>query len=185
MIAHVSPAVGPFTIAAALLVLGGVAKALRPGDTATALRGIGLPGSRVIVRVGGAAEVALGAVAIIVGGLVPAVLVGLSYLAFAAFVVVALVRRAPIATCGCFGRADTPPSLVHVGVNVAAVAAAVAFAVHPDGALVEVLRDQPLAGVPYLLLVATGVFAAFVALTALPTVLDLARIGRTGAGATR
>jgi hypothetical protein len=166
-------AAGPFVIAASLLVLGGVLKALRPLDTSNALRGVGVPFGPGIVRFGGVAEAALGVWAITTGDRWSATLVALSYVAFSGFVVVALVRRAPIASCGCFGKADTPPSLVHVGVNVVACLAAVAIAADPGAGLRDVLAVQPLAGLPFLLLVGTGVFLTFLALTLLPQTLLL------------
>ena len=164
---------GPFAIAAALLAIGGVMKAWRPQDTANALRGVGLPGSSLLVRVGGAVEAVIGATALITGGTVSAVLVALSYTVFLAFVVTALRRDVPVATCGCFGKVDTPPSRVHVAVNLAAVAAAVIVAVDPGAGLPDTLRVQPLAGIPYLLLVGLGVGLVFVALTSLPRTLAL------------
>jgi len=168
-------AAGPFLIASTLLVLGGVLKALRPVDTANALRGVGVAFGPGVVRLGGVAEAALGVWAITTGDRWSAILVALSYLAFTGFVVVALVRHAPIASCGCFGKADAPPSLVHVGVNLVACLAAVAVAVDPVVGLREVLADQPLAGAPFLLLVVTGVFLTFIALTLLPRSLLLVR----------
>jgi hypothetical protein len=174
---RVSAAAGPFAIAATLLLLGGAAKAVRPTDTANALRGVGLPGSRVLVRLGGAAEVVVGLFALVTGGTAAAVLVAVSYLAFAAFIGVAMVTDAPIATCGCFGKDDTPPSAIHLGVNLVAAGAAVAVAIQPGVGLGDVVADQPLGGAPFLLLVAVGVYATFIALTALPRTLALVRIG--------
>ena len=168
-------AAGPFLIASTLLVLGGVLKALRPVDTANALRGVGVPFGPGLVRLGGVAEAALGIWAITTGDRWSAILVAVSYVAFTGFVVVALVRHVPIASCGCFGKADAPPSLVHVGVNLVACLAALAVAVDPGVGLREVLADQPLAGLPFLLLVATGVFLTFIALTLLPRTLSLVR----------
>ena len=72
---------------------------------------------RSLVRAGGAAEVVIGVGALAVGGPVFAALVALSYLAFAGFVVVALRSGSPISSCGCFGKVDTPPSLVHVVID--------------------------------------------------------------------
>jgi len=164
---------GPFAIAAALLAIGGAMKAWRPQDTANALRGVGLPGSSLLVRVGGVVELIIGATALAAGSTVSAVLVALSYTVFLAFVVTALRRHVPVATCGCFGKVDTPPSRVHVGVNLVAVAAAVTVAVDPGAGLIDTIRIQPLAGVPYLLLVALGVGLVFVALTSLPRTLAL------------
>lgn len=159
---------GPFLIAVALLATAGVAKAIRPRDTAHALRGMGLPVSPTLVRLGGVAEVVISIAAALTGDPIWAGLVAASYLAFTGFVVVALVRHAPISSCGCFGRADTPPSFVHIAVNLAAAVSASAVAVGDGGGIVSVLRDQPVAGLPMLMLTAVGVYATLTALTVLP-----------------
>jgi hypothetical protein len=175
----VNAAAGPFTIAALLLVAGGIAKAIAPRDTANALREVGLPGAPLLVRAGGAIEATIGAYAIATADLASALLVAASYLAFAAFVGVALHRGTPIATCGCFGKADTPPSVVHLGVNLGAAAAAIALAVDPGDGIADIVGDQPLAGVPYLFLVGVGTYVAFLALTLLPRTLALVRVSRS------
>lgn len=162
---------GPFAIAASLLALGGASKAARPSDTAHALELFGLPGSRLLVRAGGAAELVIGVGALVYGLRPFAVLVAVSYAAFAAFVALALRRGAPISSCGCFGKADTPPSVVHIAVNVAAALVAVGFAIDPVGGITDVMADQPLVGVPFLLLVAVGVYLTFLTLTLLPRTL--------------
>jgi hypothetical protein len=165
-------AAGPFAIAAALLVAGGAAKAARPGDTANALGAVGLPRSALLVRVGGLSEAAVGVAALTFGNRGTAVLVAVSYAAFAVFVTVALRTGAPIASCGCFGKADTPPTRLHVAVNLGAVAAAVAVAVQPSAGLGVVLPRQPLAGVPFVLLVACGVGLCFLLLSSLPRTMS-------------
>ena len=172
-------AAGPFTIAALLLAAGGVAKAIAPRDTANALRALGLPGAPAIVRVGGVAEAAIGAYAIVTADRIAAALVALSYVAFAGFVALALRRDAPIATCGCFGKADTPPSVVHLVVNLGAAAAALVVAIDPGDGIGDVIGDQPLAGVPFVFLVLTGVYLAFLSLTLLPRTLALVRQSRS------
>ena len=83
------------------------------------------------MRVGGAVEVVIGVAALLVGG--PCCSRRwwrARYLAFAGFVVVALRTGAPISSCGCFGKVDTPPSVVHVVLDLAfaGVAVAAAFA---------------------------------------------------------
>jgi hypothetical protein len=168
-------AAGPFVLGATLLVIGGVLKAWRPVDTANALRGVGLPGGSWLVRVGGAFEVAVGAVALAVGDRLVAALVAASYAGFAAFVGAALARDAPISSCACFGRADTPPSRAHVVVNVVLAVAATVVAVDPPASLREVVAGQPLAGIPFVLLVIAGVVAVFLALSTLPRTLAMAQ----------
>ncbi len=170
-------ALGPFAIAAGLLLVAGVLKAARPHDTAVAVEKMGLPLSDWVVRVGSAAEAALGVLALVVASRLVAALVAASYLLFLAFVVVALARRLPIASCGCFGRADSPPSLVHAGVNLAAVLAAAAVAVDPGRSPLELVGEASLESTAFALLVVVGVAAAGLAVTALPRVLALAREG--------
>jgi len=159
---------GPFLVAALLLTVAGALKAIDPATTAGALRRAGLPVPLVAVRIGGACEVVVGAAAIVTGATVPALLVALSYLLFTAFVVVALRRHIPIGSCGCFGKVDTPPSVIHVVLNAGAIVAATAVALGPGGGIADVLADQELLGLPFLLLVAIATYAAFLALTVLP-----------------
>jgi hypothetical protein len=168
---------GPFTIAAVVLALGGALKALEPADTAHALRALGIPGGRLAVRFGGAAETVLATAALVTAAPVLLGLVAASYVAFAVVVVIALRSGRPISSCGCFGRVDTPPSWVHVGVDAAAagVTAAAAFASSTAIALPDVLGEQPMLGIPFLLLVAIGVAFVFLALTALPKTLAAMR----------
>jgi hypothetical protein len=168
-------AAGPFAIAAALLLAGGLLKAVRPTDTANALRTVGLPGSPRLVRIGAGGEVIVGAAALAFGDPISAALVAASYAAFTVFVLVALRRNAPIASCGCFGKADTPPSTLHVVINLFAVAAASAVAFASPAGLGDVVRSQPLAGVPFLLLVASGVGFSYLTLSSLPRSLAIAR----------
>ena len=168
-----TPAAGPFAIAAALLAAGGLLKAVRPADTANALRAAGLPGSPLLVRVGGVVEGGVGGAALLLGDRVSAVLVAASYAAFATFVLAAAGRGTPLASCGCFGKEDTPPSRLHAVINGAAAAAAVVVAVDPGAGLLDALERQPLAGVPYLMLLACGVAFAYLSLTSLPRLLAL------------
>jgi hypothetical protein len=164
---------GPFIVAALLLAIAGGLKAYDPTMTVGALRGAGITVLPVVVRIGGALELVLGVVAIATGAPAAAVLVAVSYLAFTAFVVVALRRRFPIGSCGCFGRADTPPSRVHVVVNIGAVIAAAGVALGSGGGIAAVLDDQVAAGLPFLLFVVTATYLAFLALTRLPQLQEL------------
>jgi hypothetical protein len=164
---------GPFLVAALLLTIAGALKAHDPVLTVGALRRAGLAVPPVVVRIGGAAEVGIGVVAIATGAPVAAALVALSYLLFTGFVVLALARHIPIGSCGCFGKVDTPPSLVHVVLNVGAIVAATAVALGPGDGIGEVLADQDLLGLPFLVFVATATYLAFLALTALPQLRSL------------
>jgi len=157
-----------FAIAAIVLLLGGALKTVRAGDTVGALHALGLSVSPTVVRVGGLAEALLGAAALAIGGRVTAALMAASYAGFAVFVLTALARGAPISSCGCLGRIDTPPTITHVLVNVAGAVVAGIVAIVPDATPVEVIDDQPLLGVPFVLVVAAGVGAVFLLLTALP-----------------
>jgi hypothetical protein len=171
---------GPFAIASVLLAIGGAFKALRPGDTANALVAVGVPvpsvlPTRVVVRAGGIVEMSIGVAALFAGGPVLCALVAVSYLAFAGFVVVALRAGAPISSCGCFGKVDTPPSVVHVVLDVAFAGVAVAAAFTGNVGLPDVLADQPLAGVPFVMLLVIGCSLTFLAFSALPKTMAAVR----------
>ena len=170
--------VGPFAIAACLLAVAGLAKAGQPAATAGALAAMRLPHRRWMVRVGGAVEGLLAIAALVSGNVLLALLVAVSYVVFAAFVVGALRAGVPISSCGCLGKADTPPHPVHVAINLGAAAAAVGVALHGGAPISDVLADQSLAGLPFALLVTIGVVAAALAMSALPRTLDATRRAR-------
>lgn len=163
---------GPFLVTAALLGAGGASKVVRPANTARALGTMGLPSSTRLVRLGAGAELAVGAGALAGGGRVFAFLVAASYLGFAAFVLVALHRGLPLASCGCFGVADTPPTAVHVGINVAAaaIAGAVALGWARGGGLPDIatMEGSLLLRATFVVLTAASAWLAYVALTELP-----------------
>ena len=125
----------------------------------------------------------IGVGALAVGGPVFAALVALSYLAFAGFVAVALRAGSPISSCGCFGKVDTPPSSIHIVIDLAAAAVAMTVALAGDVvALPDVLADQPLLGIPFIILVITGIYLVFLSFTALPKTLAAARVVREARG---
>ena len=159
---------GPYAAAAVLLAVGGALKWRRPGPTANALGAVGLPGSVAFVRIFGTIEVVVAVGALTSGHPVFALLVGVSYAAFAAFVLLALARGGAISSCGCFGEPDTPATPVHVVLDVAA--AAVAFAVAAGGGSdwPGFLGDQPMGGAPFIVLTATCAYLGYLALTVLP-----------------
>ena len=163
---------GPFLVTVALLAAGGASKVIRPTSTARALGEMGLPARPTLVRIGAAAELAVAAGALAGAGRPFAFLVAASYLGFAVFVGAALRRGVPLSSCGCFGVQDTPPTLVHVGINLAAagVAGAVALGGSGGGGLAELtaMDGSLLLRGAFVVLTATSVWFTYVALTVLP-----------------
>ena len=125
-----APAFAPVLAAAALLIVAGVGKVRRPSYTSGALRSVGFRVRTGSVRALGVAELAIGLAVLTVGGRVPTALLGLGYLGFTGFVVLALRRGGAVSSCGCLGRPDTPPTRTHASVTAALGVAALAQAVH-------------------------------------------------------
>lgn len=122
-------ATAPFLAAVILLAGAGVAKARRPDDTATALASAGVRAGRTGVRAMAVGEVVLAVLAVARPGPLTGALVAAAYCGFAGFVVLALRRGWALESCGCFGRPDTPPTVAHAVLNVAAAASAAWWAV--------------------------------------------------------
>jgi hypothetical protein len=163
--------IGPYLAACLLLAVAGVAKAARPTDTARAVAAVvpmPLAATRALVRAGALAEAVVGTVGLAHLSPVSAGLVALSYLGLAAFVTVVLARGGPLASCGCFGKPDTPATRIHVVVNMglAVSAAVVATTINP-GWLPALLAGQPWHGVPLVLLSLLCAWLAFLALSRL------------------
>ena len=138
------------------LAAAGAAKVSAPDGLAGALRLAGLPVPPPVVRVAAAGEVALAAGAFAVGGRPIAGLVGASYVLFAGFVGWVRLRRLPVSTCGCFGHLDVPPSGAHLVVNLAAAAAAIAWAVAGAEAPLDRLAASTPAGAATIVAAALG-----------------------------
>ena len=177
--------IGLYLIAAGLLVAAGAAKAARPDDTARAVAAL-LPGSvpfgllRWTVRVGAVAEAALGAVAVALPRPLTAGLVALSYVCFAGVVAYARRRGGALATCGCFGRPDTPPTALHlvIDLGLAGAASLLAAGAPAHGTLVTQLAGQPWAGFPLLFVSAAGLWLTALALSALAALTAARRVAR-------
>ena len=175
--------IGLYLIAAGLLVVAGIAKAARPDDTARALGALlpsapALPLLRRVVRVGALAEAALGAVALAFPRPATAGLVAASYLCFFGVVAYARRRGGPLATCGCFGRPDTPPTALHLVIDLVLAAAAVAAGAPSGGTLVTQLAHQPWAGLPLVFVSAVGLWLTALALSALAALTAARRPAR-------
>jgi hypothetical protein len=160
---------GPYLASAALLVAAGGAKLRDPLSLMRALRLSRLPSSRPLVRAVAAGELALGVAAIVTGSAWAAVGVALSYAAFTAFVLVALRRGGALASCGCFGKADTPPTVLHVAVTGALTIVALVVALRPLGPLPDLLSAQPGSGLPLLTATAAVAVTTYLVLALLPT----------------
>ncbi len=172
---------GPATAAAVLLVVGGASKVVRPGNTTNALEALRLPGHPAAVRLLAAAEIVVGVAAVAAGGRLAWLLVAASYLGFAGFVLVAMRREGAARSCGCFGAPGTPPTTAHVLVTLTASAAAFASALGSQpGSLLGALRDQPLFGLPFVVLTGCCVWFAYAALAVLPRTSAYEARGRRG-----
>ena len=163
---NLPPVTAPYLAAITLLGAAGVAKALRPAETANALAAAGLPADRAWVRAGAAGEVGLAAVAFLLPGPATGALVALTYGLFAAFIVLALRRGWALTSCGCFGQPDSPPTVAHAVLNAGAAACAVWWAVAwPAGYgfshLVRLFSHQPWHGGPLVFMSAVVVGLAY------------------------
>jgi hypothetical protein len=157
-------------IAVGLLGLAGVAKVLSPDPTVGALRAVGLPAGRGLVRGLGAAEVVVAVAAVLWPPAVAAA--GLAYLGFVGFTAVAARLDTPLRSCGCFGRDETPSSPLHVVFNVVAAGALLVLAVS-GMPLLPALAWLELVG--FLAFAAVGVYVAYLLLAVLPETLAVAR----------
>lgn len=110
-----APAAAVFSL---VLIVTGLAKLVRPHDVEKALSQLGLPRIGGIGYLIGGAEVVVGTAALFF----PAVLIAQAvlYACFALWVVWALRSNVPLASCGCLGRDDTPPTVAHVVLDVIA-----------------------------------------------------------------
>ena len=180
--------IGPYLAACVLLMAAGVAKVVRPMDTAravTAVVAVPVRASRALVRVGALGEAVLGAVALAHPSPAAASLVAASYLGFAGFVSLARARGGPLATCGCFGTPDTPATRTHVVVTLGCAASAIVLAASGlSGWITPLVAGQPWRGVPLVLL---GLLCAWLAFLAMGRLAELGaarrKLGITRAGA--
>jgi hypothetical protein len=164
--------IGVYLMACALLAVAGVAKAVRPDDTARALAtatGVRLGPVRAAVRVGAVVEAGVGIAALVVPRPWSAGLVALSYAGFAVFVAYARSTGGAIASCGCFGTPDTPATRVHAVINAALAvsATAVAWSVSTSGTVVGILSHQPGRGVPLVIVSGLGAWLVYLAISVL------------------
>ena len=159
------------SIALGLLAASGTAKLIDPAPTTGAMRAARLPAGDLLTYALGACEIVVGLGGLALGG-VTAGAAALLYAGFTVFTFAAVRKRIPIQSCGCFGREDTPPSVIHVAYD-ATAAAAIGFVALNNGPVDWAMPSLDL--VLYLGFAAVGVVASYFLMTRLPQVLALAR----------
>ncbi|HVB93212.1 MAG TPA: MauE/DoxX family redox-associated membrane protein [Acidimicrobiales bacterium] len=172
--------IGLYLVACGLLIGAGVGKAIRPGDTARAWAGllpIAAPRLRAGVRIGSIAEVVVGSIALVAPRTASACLVAASYALFAAVVAFARSKGGAIASCGCFGKPDTPATMLHVIANAGLSLSAAALGISaPTGTIVTILASQPLHGLPLVAVSALCGWLTYLAISAMAAVQGARRL---------
>lgn len=160
---------------ALLLLVAAAAKLRDPGPATLALGRAGLPSGTLVVRLLATTEAAVAAAALLVGGVVPAVALGLLHLGFAAFLTRLRRVAGPKASCGCFGAAEAPVDGLHLVVNLVAAGAVALAMAFPLPSVPSVIEDGIGLALPYLTVVVIGAWATGLCLTSLPSLLAAQR----------
>ena len=173
-------AFGPYLAAAALLVLAGLPKLRDPSSLVRALRSV-LPArtpSRGLAGGFGRAlalgEVVLGTWALVAPSRLTGGLLALAYAAFSGFVALALRRGGVLASCGCFGRTDTPPTRTHLVVTALLALSGLLVALAPPGSAWSRIADHPATGAAAVGFAALVGVLAYLAIAVLPSVTPAA-----------
>jgi hypothetical protein len=161
---------GPYALVALVLGGAGIGKVIRPEPLVRALRSLGLPIQTTLGRFGAVAEAGLGAVALVSANRAVALLVAVSFLAFAGFIGVALRRPDLVASCGCFGAGDFPPRVLHLVLDLGLCGIAAAAAVHGCVALPTFVDRRPLLGAVLVSFTCLAGWFVYLAMTTLPRV---------------
>ena len=156
----------PLYIATGVLILAGLAKAMRPSATAGALRELSIPSPLLVARALGVGEVVIGVIAVLTGHWLAWAGISIGYLSFTAFVLWALRDPSRVGSCGCFGREDTPATPGHLVFN--AVAATVALFAVFDPVTLSSFSGSTFEAVLAVALIALGTWISIVSLTVLP-----------------
>ncbi|MDG1845356.1 MAG: hypothetical protein P8J01_03080 [Acidimicrobiales bacterium] len=154
-------ATGLFFVVCEVLIISGITKVLSPSPTSAALSDVGLPSSIFYVRCLGSVEVVLGIFGILFGGRYFPLFVGSLFAFFSIFMVIAL-RNGHMASCGCFGSSNTPPSIIHLLANLGFMVISL-VAIGTSG-LSDTLAKQPGFGVPFLISILLGALLIFLCL---------------------
>jgi len=157
------------SLGCALLAIAGIFKVKEPAPTVGAMRALHLPSSIRLVRLMGLMEIILGVSAAVTGSAVAMALVGVAYFLFAIVVVAAMKAKTQIQSCGCFGKTDTPPSWLHLISNVLFAIVALVSALKGGESFPELLGNQPMLSIPFLVTFAVSLYLVILGLTVLPS----------------
>lgn len=168
---------GPFFAAAGLLLVAGAAKLRRPDHTSSALAAAALPSRLIFVRGLGAAEVVIGGACLVAPGMASALALFGMYLIFAGFLTHLIAKKVAAASCGCLGRRETPPSRLHIALNLVgcAVGLVVAFTGLPG--IFPLAARLPFSGVSFLVGVVGIGYLAYLSVNFLPELFRAVRRG--------
>jgi hypothetical protein len=162
LVTSASAWVGPLLfVAAGLIAASGIQKLRRPASTALALRDARWPGNQILVRVLGAAETATGVGCLLAPAWPFVAALALLYAGFAVFLLSVFARGVSLGSCGCLGDRATPPSVLHLVMVVLAAVVGILDLGTPRHGILQVARELPLAGVPFI----AGIAVAVVLLT--------------------
>jgi hypothetical protein len=91
---------------------------------------------------------------------------------FALVIGYVLAARIPLTSCGCAGARETPPSILHVGVDVAAAGAAALAAVSRPRSLAAMWPHLELLGIPTIVGIVTAICLLLAAMGPLADLLQ-------------
>jgi len=152
-----------FALAAAILIVTGIDKIIRPNPTARVLTASGLIGNEapLLARLLGSIEVGVGSVALVSPRPLPALLVAGLYGIFGGFLVFLAKFRSGMGSCGCLGAKDIPPNLVHAAIDLLASLVSLAIVRHPQQALLNSFGNLGWVGLPILAILAATTYSLY------------------------
>jgi len=151
-------------LASGLLIATGASKILSPAASEPLLAVLRIPAAFRSGRALGVIEICLGSAALITADQRLIAAEAVAFTIFAAVLAYVLAARVPLSSCGCAGARDTPPSLLHVGLNLAAAGATTFAAIESPPTLIEMWPKLDLLGVPLVIGVATAIALWLVAM---------------------
>jgi len=158
----------PYALIAALLLVSGVVKVVRPRAAAQAMLDAALPGTVAAARCVGVVEFVVAIWAVLAPDAGGAVALGAVYLSFAAFLAYVLRAHPDARSCGCAGSTAVPPSRLHLTLDLLAAVAAIGYAATGGAPLGRWLTGLGPAAVPVLAGLALAGWLAVVAVTEVP-----------------